>query len=245
VAKRALLISGGVNPKLDYQRYRNDIVAFVDILIRSYGFDREDIRVCMGPGGTLPSHRVGVILATAARRSEVVNALRWLAALGNDDLAFLLVTDHGTDEGISLWRETTSLTPSEITAILNHSSAQKLLVFGQCHSGIFGVSPPNNSVVLCACDANASSYPVPAPAPGVQPAFNEFLYQLAGALGGQYPDGSELVRENPIPPPEEITIQEAFDYARNADRWFSGLRQYTEYPRLYESDLRASDFRLR
>ncbi len=79
----------------------------------------------------------------------------------------------------------------------------------------------------------ASTAPTPDPAPGVEPTHDEFLYQFAGALAGRYPDGAPL-KDPDIPPPDRISIGEAFQYAYEHDRWVTGMRPVTELPRIFD-----------
>lgn len=232
--KRALLLSGGVNHDLDHPRYRNDIAAYFHLLTETHGYQESDIRMCVGSGAPLRLTGVAgerVVPVLAARWQHVKEALEWLAELGPEDRAFVMVTDHGTQDGISLWGKNSYLTPSTVKTILDKSSAMKILVYGQCNSGVFGHHVPMNSIVCCACEPHEQSWPLRRPAPGVEPAYDEFLYHLAGALRGAYPDGLALNEYDPIPPPAQLTIGKAFEYARSIDYWFI---QEKEFPRMLD-----------
>jgi hypothetical protein len=75
------------------------------------------------------------------------------------------------------------------------------------------------AVILTACAPGQQSFAAP---PNKQ--YDEFLFQLSGALGGSYPDGSAL--REPVPPAPSVTLAQAFAYARKHDRWSNpdGLR---------------------
>jgi hypothetical protein len=45
--KRALLFSGGISPRDDKPRYRNNLRAFYHTLTTQHGFSKEEIRVCL------------------------------------------------------------------------------------------------------------------------------------------------------------------------------------------------------
>lgn len=107
-------------------------------------------------------------------------------------------------------------------------------MLGQCHAGVFGTGDYGPAVVCCACDADGYSYPRPPPAAGVEPLHSEFLYQLAGALQGVYPDGLALP-EGGLPVPPGITVGAAFRFARAHDHWITGTRQVDELPRLFDA----------
>lgn len=235
--RRALLLSGGWSRDKDYPRYRNNIAAFYRLLLGMYGFQPEEIRVCMSAGGAHPLAEGGrLVQVQPARRATVIDALRWLAELREGDLAFLLVTDHGEKEGITLWGKSQFLTPADIAGTLGSSAAIKVFVLGQCFAARFAQLSLPRAVFCCACGPDESAYPTPAPR-GVEPDYSEFLYQLAGALGGVYPDGEPLdhLVDDP-PPPDRITLAQAFRYARDHDHWVTGTRAACELPRLIDPD---------
>lgn len=233
--KRALLLSGGVSQKLDHPWYTRDIAAYYRVLVDTHGYAKDEVRVCMGAGSPLAITEEQLIAVSPARRPDVLEAIRWLAELGADDQAFLMVTDHGSPEGIGLWGKGQFLSPEDLAAGLGASLATKVIVLGQCHSGCFGRSPLGSAVVCCSCDAERFSYPVPRPAPGVEPSFSEFLYQLAGALAGQYPDGTPIHQDGDmLPVPGRVSIGAAFRYARDHDRWITGMQDVNELPRMFD-----------
>jgi hypothetical protein len=233
VKRRALLLSGGVNRDLDRSWYAHDIAAFHDLLVTVHGYGEADVRVCMGSGGSRPLAGGRVAPVEPARRDPVLSALRWLAELQECDRAFVMVTDHGDEEGISLWGKSQILTPGKLVELLGPSPATKVIVLGQCFAGCFGTCQLGRAVVCCACGPAELSYPRPRAAPGVEPTHSEFLYQLAGALGGRYPDGARL-QDPDLPPPDRISIGEAFRYARAHDHWITGTRSVSELPRMFD-----------
>jgi hypothetical protein len=232
--RRALLLSGGISREQDRLRYANDVAAYHRLLVETYGYGAEDVRICAGPGSARPLVAGGKSgLATAATRKNVLESLAWLAELEAGDLAFLMVTDHGDPDGMSLWGKGRFISPAELTAALRPSAATKVLVFGQCHAGIFGAGDYGPAVVCCACAADGSSYPRPRPAPGVEALHNEFLYQFAGALQGVYPDGLALPGGDLAAPPR-VSVGDAFRFAFAHDCWTTGTRQFDELPRLFD-----------
>jgi hypothetical protein len=232
--KRAFLLSGGISRDQDRPLYGNDVAAYYRLLVDTYGYRDEDVRICAGPGSARPLVPGGSKLARAAKRQNVLEALAWLAELSEGDLAFLMVTDHGDPAGISLWGKGQFLSPAELAGALRPSPATKVLVLGQCHAGVFGTGDYGPAVVCCACAADAYSYPRPRSAPGVEPLHSEFLYQLAGALQGVYPDGSALP-EAVLAAPPGISVGAAFRFAREHDHWITGTRQVDELPRLFDT----------
>lgn len=230
--RRAFLLSGGISRQHDRPRYAGDVCAYYTLLVRSYGYREEDIRVCIGPGGSYPLLDGELYAVRSSRRESVHDALGWLDELGEGDSIFLMVTDHGSEEGVSLWGKGSFLSPADLASALGASLATKILVFGQCSAGSFGAACDGRSVALCAAGHGEPSFHEPRPAPGVEPRYNEFLYQLAGALGGSYPDGRPLCEDIAAPP--RITVSEAFRYARDHDRWITGLHTCSEVPRIFD-----------
>lgn len=244
--RRALLLSGGLSQEKDYPRYTNNIAAFYRTLAGVFGYRVEDIRVCMSAGGYRPlAAGDRAVRVEPASRTQVLDALRWLAELDEDDLAVLVVTDHGEEEGIALWGKGLFLTPTELAGALGGSRATKLLVLGQCYAGRFAQLSLPRAVFYCACGPDEYAYPTPAPR-GVEPDYSEFLYQLAGALAGVYPDGEPLDRlADDLPPPDRITLAQAFRYAHDHDRWVPDTRAVRELPRLIDPDGIADSLFLR
>ncbi len=242
--KRALLLSGGVNDSIDHPRYRNDIEAFFRVLTEHWGYEEKDVRLHVGRGSPLRFNTAGgehVLDVYSARPQFVIEGLEWLAEMGADDRVFFMATDHGEAEGISLWGKSNYLTPQRLTSILDKSAARKVLVFGQCFSGIFGLNMPRNSIVCTACAAHEISRPRRAPMPGMEPQYDEFLYHFAGALTGQYPDGQCLVDDVVPAKPPNLTIADAFQYARAMDAWYPNSH---ETPQLFDPDNLAAQLTL-
>lgn len=230
--RRALLLSGGITQEKDRPRYANDVEAFHRLLVEDYGYAGADIRVCMSRGQRSPlSPGVAMLPAT---REAVLESLSWLAELGKEDRALLMVTDHGDLEGISLWGKGSFLSPSDIMSKLEGSAADKILIFGQCYAGLFRAVRVPRVVTCCACSDDEHSLPQPVPR-GVEPQYDEFLYQLAGALAGRYPDGKPLPEGDPslAQPP---TIGAAFRFARDHDHWVTGTQPRSELPRIFDPE---------
>jgi len=68
--------------------------------------------------------------------------------------------------------------------------------------------------------------------PGVEPNYNEFLYQFVGAMLGSYPDNVPLTEPLVVPAQGNVTIAEIFRYARDNDYWYMGLKAQTETPQM-------------
>lgn len=233
MTKRAILLSGGVRQTLNHARYENDVAAYYRMLVNVYHYDPAEITVLVGPGGARPIVPGGPI-AGAATRDRVIAALERLRDLGEEDRALLMFTDHGDpEEGVALWGKGAFLSAAEVESLVGVSPATKVLILGQCSAGSFGSLNLGRAIVCSACGPGENSFPCYVAGRGEEPLYNEFLYQMAGALTGQYPDGQSLLDPGLTAPPA-ITLDEAFRYARDHDRWVTGTRGAAELPRMFD-----------
>lgn len=145
-----------------------------------------------------------------ATPANAMRALRWLAELGGEDQAVLVVTNHGGPEGIALWGPGNFLTHDDVAAGLRPSAATKILVLGQCYAGGFADLDLGAAIVCAACGADERAYDL-----SPNRAYGAFLYHFVGAIGGAYPDGKPLRAELALP--AAVTVASAFEYARQRD----------------------------
>lgn len=197
LVRRAVLIAGGLDAAMLYPRYRNDLELWNATLL-ARGFEQGNIESCFGPGGA----SIGGVPASAGTKDGIITALARCSSLRSDDLLIVVVSNHGTPEGIVCWKESNArpiITPAELTTSLATCPATKLLVLGQCHAGVFAASTPN-AVIAMACSATEPSYAA-LPPPGA--AYDEFLFWFADAL-----------RTSPGP----IRVSAVFEHAKERDR---------------------------
>jgi hypothetical protein len=215
--KRALLFSGGENIRGNKPRYRNDLAAFYKTLTQVYQYPKKEIKLCFAAGGEYDFDDDGQDEPyTRASQGHLLEHLAWLATATKEDTILFVASNHGSPEGLSLWSEDAFVTPQQMATALSSCEAKKIFIFGQCYAGIFGhgLQQLSQAVVCCACSEIEESLPVPYHKKEIPP-YDEFLYHMAGALGGQYPDGVPLTA--PLSS-KAHTIYEAFDYARRKDR---------------------------
>jgi hypothetical protein len=229
--KRALLFSGGLSPKRDKLRYRNNLAAFYRVLTGVYHYPKEEIRVCLSGGGWYDFDQNGQDEPyTPATREHLFLHLEWLSAATEQDTIVFVASNHGDRGGLCLWKDDSLVSPKQIETALASCAAQKVFILGQCHSGIFGYEMKlSNSVVCCACSEEEESLPVPYQK-GETPIYDEFFYHMIGALGGQYPDGLPSAS---LRPTNEITLYEACVYARKNDR---NMKTPLFFPEFSEND---------
>jgi hypothetical protein len=215
--KKALLFSGGRNVRENKPRYRNDLAAFYKTLVEIYQYPKEEIVVCFADGGDHDFDGDGKTeLHTRASQQQLLEHLAWLATSTKEDTIVFVATNHGDPEGLCLWGEDALITPQQMTDAFSSCEATKIFIFGQCYAGVFGYGLAlSDSIVCCACSELEESLPIPYRGKEV-PLYDEFLYQMVGALSGQYPDGSALTSE--LLSSKARTLYEAFNYARRKDR---------------------------
>ena len=170
--RAALLISGGINSRMNHARYGNDLERWTHAL-QARGFD---CAVCFGDGAGL---NVAGARIRPATRSDIDAELSLLCGLAADDLAVILVSNHGDAMGFCTWGAD-RVTPADLATALNDCAATKILIFGQCYGGVFGSITLPDTVVITACGPSKPSWACASP-PGAH-AYDEFLFQLAGAL---------------------------------------------------------------
>lgn len=214
--KRALLFSGGLSPKQDKPRYRNNMVAFYKLLVDVYGYSTEQIRVCLSGGGTFDAAWDGLSAPYfAATRAQFLAQAAWLSEATEQDTIFFFASNHGEPDGLCLWREDESITPEDLEGALSQCRATKVLLFSQCHAGIFGRIKLDRAVIGCACGDAEESLPVPY-RKNETPFYDEFVYHILGALRGVYPDQAQL--DTSLLETRATTLYEACEYARRKDR---------------------------
>jgi len=170
----ALLISGGVNSNMNHARYGNDIERWTHAL-QARGFD---CAVCFADGAGL---NIAGARVRPATHTDIYAELSLLCGLAADDLAVVLVSNHGDAKGFCTWGGD-RVTPADLATALNGCAATKLLILGQCCGGIFGSINLPDTVVITACGPSEPSWACASP-PGAY-AYDEFLFQLAEALVG-------------------------------------------------------------
>lgn len=225
--RAALLISGGVNNTLNHPRYRNDLERWA-LALQARGFD---CAVCFADGSGLDVTGVRV---RPAERSDIDAELALLTRLTTDDLVVMLISNHGDETGFCTWG-TDRVTPGDLSQALGPCAATKILIFGQCNSGIFSSMALSDAVVITACGPNEPSWACADP-PGAN-VYDEFLFQLGEALFGPVPTSADhshtTTKASPYVEPAAVplvtpasltapdapsTLRAAFDLAVARDR---------------------------
>lgn len=234
----AIIISGGVTPIMNYERYWNDCSYLFRVLKGKYLIPDENITVIMADGtdpgkdmrkydGTgfvsspldLDGDGINDIKYAATRQNVAAAILELATKVERGDQVLIYVMDHGgydseKDESyICLWNDE-SIYASEFSSLTNFFDDDifRTIVLGQCFSGGFikHLSESSN-VIATACGENESSW-----ACKYLP-YDEFVFQWTNAINMRHGvDGSYINPE--INNDGKVSMYEAFKYAEAKDQ---------------------------
>lgn len=208
----AVIISGGVCPYFNKERYWNDCSAIYKCLRQVYGYRRDRILVLMSDGTSSGSDRFMIdktymsspldldgdgtddinYSATRSNLSKVFNYLK--EQVKSDEQVFVFVTGHGSrrngESYICLWNEE-EISASEFAKEIGKITfdSRKHVVLGQCYSGGFVdplLSSCSNISVATASEEDKLSNAMS----GLK--YDEFLYHWISAAAGRTPDGQTV-----------------------------------------------------
>ena len=232
----AVILSGGINPLSNYERYWNDCSFIYQTLSKNYSIPKNHIFPLMSDGAdpgedmlsiggfrsqSLDLDNDGVDeIELAATKENVRNVLSNLCdIMQEDDHLFFYVIDHGgtIDEDkesfICLWEED-SLLDWELADMLEPFTAKYInvnVVLGQCFSGGFIDDLTQvGCVVATASKGNESSWAchdIP---------YDEFVYQWTSAVNEADHRGNHV--NSDIDGNGMVSMDEAFSYANEHDR---------------------------
>ncbi len=206
--KHAILLSGGINFRGNYKRYRNDLEFAYCVLIENCGFQKEDIEVFFANGVNL-NYKGKEIKTKEASKQNIIKALEYEKnTLDIQDELVFVVSNHGglEDEGfINLWGKDI-ITLKNLSEDLEQVSARKILLLGQCYAGNILQYNIKNACVMTANMRGMPSYASP-----YNTDYDEFLYHFFSYIHGHYPDGKSLNKQG------ENDVKKAFQYAVDMD----------------------------
>lgn len=231
----AMIISGGYNKYSNYGRYWNDCSFIYQTLRNKYRIPKNNITLLIADGNDPADDMVKTDwtgyqsspldldfdsladLHLAATRTNVFNVLSSYAqSLTSEDHLFIYVIDHGSYDNagnsmICLWNQQ-YLKDYELAAKLDSINARSInVLLGQCYSGGFVEElEANGRVVATACSGTEPSWACP------DIPYDEFVYQWTCAVNEMDKDSVELLSD--IDLNGRVTIQEAFEWARDHDR---------------------------
>ncbi len=252
----AIILSGGYNKNMNYERYWNDCSFIYQTLIKKYFIPKNNISVIMSDGTnpaadmrtTSPYSYVSSPLDLdndgvsdiqyAATKSNVQSVISSLNnTMQKDDHLFIFVIDHGGsvngyDESfICLWGEDRiyDYELANMLSVLLAKGVNVNAVLGQCNSGGFidNLSQAG-CVVAAACNGSESSYACS------NIPFDEFVYEWTSAVNQANHLGASVISDSDNN--GHITMDEAFDYANSHDDC-DETPQYSSNPRSIGEDL--------
>lgn len=244
----AVILSGGLSPADNADRYWNDCSYMYKTLTRNFGLPKENVKVLMSDGKSpgldrnlnisfspdLDSSPLDLdgdgecdidFSASKDTLAMVFDELK--NKLTDNDHLLVFVTDHGgydeyNDKSyINLWNGE-RLYPDEFASYFNGFNAGYVsFVLGQCYSGGFiPALKADNHIVMTACAENERSYRCRA----FDLNYNEFLYHWISALNRTDTFGNTLPVSQTLPNGKlaPVTLKRAFDYAVEKDAYNKG-----------------------
>lgn len=244
----AVILSGGLSPADNADRYWNDCSYMYKTLTRNFGLPKENVKVLMSDGKSpgldrnlnisfspdLDSSPLDLdgdgecdidFSASKDTLAMVFDELK--NKLTDNDHLLVFVTDHGgydeyNDKSyINLWNGE-RLYPDEFASYFNGFNAGYVsFVLGQCYSGGFiPALKADNHIVMTACAEKELSYRCRA----FDLNYNEFLYHWISALNRTDTFGNTLPVSQTLPNGElaPVTLKRAFDYAVEKDAYNKG-----------------------
>lgn len=250
----AIILSGGINMNMNYERYWNDCSFIYQTLVNKYAIPKNHIEVLMAdgqdPAEDMLEARTGnyksspldldndgkADIGYAATYANVYNVMNKMQMkLKAEDHLFIFVIDHGgwspTGSYICLWNneQLSDIQMKNLIQPLVAKSVNVSMLLGQCYSGGFVQTCKMPGVVVAtACRGDEVSY-----ACGDIP-YDEFVYQWTCALNQAdhlgNPISSDTDKNN------SLTLLEAFEYAKAKDRK-AEHPQYSSMPESIGEDL--------
>ncbi len=231
---RAVIVSGGRSKMFNHERYWNDCAFLYRTLRQECHLAKDHVTLLMADGDAPAADmlRDGAWgfassatdldgdgepdLSLAATRQNLDEVFRSLSlTLTPADRLFVFITDHGerdADGNVRLWLwDGQSLTPRELADLLGQCRpATMSVLLGQCYAGAFAQELQGEGrVITAACSASQMSW-----ASKERP-YDEFVYHWTCAVAQHdergAPVGSDQDGDG------HVTMQEAFDYARQHD----------------------------
>ena len=251
----AIILSGGISPMSNHERYWNDCSFIYQVLTNKYGIPKSNIYPIMSdgddPGEDMRTTSNSLVsqpldldydnvadIQLAATRENVQSTLETISnKIEKDDQLFIYVIDHGgkgtKDTYIRLWNYK-NLYPYDLAAWLKPiiaKSANINVVLGQCHAGGFIQDlQKSGCVVATACAANESSYSCP------DIPFDEFVYHWTSAINGK--NHASVTVNSDLNGDGYISMEEAFIYAKQNDRYSNGTDpEHIEHPQYASTPL--------
>lgn len=235
----AVIVSGGRSKMYNHERYWNDCAFLYRTLRQDCHLPKDHITLLMADGDNpatdmLRDGATGFAssptdldgdgqpdLSLAATRQNLDETFRSLSlTLTSSDHLFIFITDHGERDGdgsvhLWLWGDE-QLTPAGLAALIGqcHPATMNILL-GQCYAGAFvaeldKLNSQQGHVITAACGADQLSWSCK------ERPYDEFVYHWTCAVAQHDEQGKPVGSDQDGD--GHVTMQEAYDYARQHDR---------------------------
>jgi len=243
----AVLVNGGRNRLTNHERYWNDCSFLYRTLRQTFRIPKRNITVLMSDGGdpeadmlradargfkSSPTDLDGDGLTdvdyAATEQTLSQTLIRLSKEMTAKDHLFLFIVDHGgskdkeRDSYIWLWDDK-QLSDKHLGLLLNLFDIGSVnILMGQCYSGGFiDDLIGDRRIVTTACSGDEQSWTSP------DKAYDEFVYHWTCAVNGADETGNPVNAD--INGDGEVSMEEAFTYAKNHDR-VNETPQYVSQP---------------
>lgn len=207
MSKYALLLSGGVNKRANYARYKNDLEWAYKVLVEDCNYEKENIKIFYADGKEL-IYADEKIATAPAEKTDIIQHMDDLASLLNDEDSFaVIVSNHGGkgDGGcINLWGDA-YLELEQFVQLSNQIKGLKYIILGECYGGNILDWKIDNSCIITANEKGQLSYTNPD-----KMEYDELILHLFSFIHGKYPDGKAIVQG-------ENDLERAYQYACDHD----------------------------
>ena len=243
----AVIVNGGRNKLTNHERYWNDCAFLYRTLRHTYHIPQRNITVLMSDGGAKEDDMIRADgwgfrssptdldgdgqpdVDNPAKREILVSVLYDLSKkLTTDDHLFLFIVDHGgstvhqSDSFIWLWNDEKMEDYALALLLRLFNVASMNILMGQCYSGGFMEELAREGRVMStSCCGNEQSWASP------NHKYDEFVYHWICAINGADETGHPVnadANNN-----GEVSMAEAFEYARSHDR-ANETPQYASWP---------------
>ena len=243
----AVIVNGGRNKLTNHERYWNDCAFLYRTLRHTYHIPQRNVTVLMSDGGAKEDDMIRADgwgfrssptdldgdgqpdVDNPAKREILVSVLYDLSKkLTTDDHLFLFIVDHGgstdhqSDSFIWLWNDEKMEDYALALLLRLFNVASMNILMGQCYSGGFMEELAREGRVMStSCCGNEQSWASP------NHKYDEFVYHWICAINGADETGHPVnadANNN-----GEVSMAEAFEYARSHDR-ANETPQYASWP---------------
>ena len=243
----AVIVNGGRNKLTNHERYWNDCAFLYRTLRHTYHIPQRNITVLMSDGGVKEDDMIRADgwgfrssptdldgdgqpdVDYPAKREILVSVLYDLSKkLTTDDHLFLFFVDHGgstdhqSDSFIWLWNDEQMEDYALALLLRLFNVASMNILMGQCYSGGFMEELAREGRVMStSCCGNEQSWA------SQNHKYDEFVYHWICAINGADETGHPVNAD--ADNNGEVSMAEAFEYARSHDR-ANETPQYASWP---------------